>query len=243
MAAVLAAGADAVLSHRSAAALWGIRETAASRIDVTLPRWSRRRAGIAAHQAALGPDEITVRCGIPVTSAPRTLLDLASLLAPRQLERAAEQAEALALTDPLSLGDLVARHHGRPGVRALRRILDSWHVGATLTRSELEERFVSFLDARGFARPEVNAWIETAAGWFEVDFLWRRERVIVELDGYMHHGTRAAFERDRARDRALQAAGWRVIRVTWRQLHDAPNEVAKELRAILRTTNPTLTTL
>ena len=241
MAAVLAAGPDAVLSHRSAAALWAIRDTAAARIDVTAPRWIRPRAGIAAHQATLDDDERTVRRGIPVTTAPRTLLDLATALTPRQLERAIDEAEALGLADPLSLGDVVRRHDGRRGVRVLRRILEAGRAGAALTRSELEQRFLAFVDAAGFARPEVNVWLETAAGWFEVDCLWRRERVIVELDGYTHHGTRAAFERDRARDRALQAAGWRVVRITWRQLHEQPRAVAAELRSILFAANPTLT--
>ena len=238
MGALLSAGPEAVLSHRSAAALWGIRQTTASRIDVTLPRWVRRRAGIAAHQAVLPADETTIRQDIPVTAASRTLLDLATVLAPRQLERAIEEAEALRLPDALTLDDLVARYPGRPGTPAVRRVLDAGHVGATLTRSELEERFLAFLDEHGFARPKVNAWLETAAGWFEVDCLWREERVVVELDGYTHHGTRAAFERDRARDRALQAVGWRVVRITWRQLIETPLALAKELRAIL---DPTLT--
>ena len=238
MAAVLASGPGAVVSHRSAGALWRVRDTAAARVDVTVPRAQRSRAGLRVHRAVLPADEVTIRRGIPVTSAPRTLLDLASVILPRQLERAIEEAEALRLADPLSLSDLVARHDGRPGVPALRRVLDSWRVGATLTRSELEERFLAFLDARGLARPEVNAWVETAAGWFEVDCLWRPARVIVELDGYTRHGTRAAFERDRARDRALQAAGWRVIRVTWRQLHEQPRLVAAELQAVLMQLSP-----
>jgi Protein of unknown function (DUF559) len=232
MAAILAAGHGAVLSHRSAAALWCIRDTA-GRIDVTCPRSWRPRAGIASHHVALAIDEITCRRGIPVTTPPRTLLDLAAVLAPAQLERAIDEAEVLRLTDALSLADLVARHPGRQGVRALRRILDAGRIGAALTRSELEARFLAFLDRRGLRRPLVNASVETASGWLEVDCLWRRERVIVELDGYATHGTRAAFERDRARDRALQAAGFRVIRVTWRQLHEQPEVVAVELQALL----------
>lgn len=240
MAAVLATAPDAVLSHRSAAALWGLRETAAARVDVTAPRWSRPRAGISSHQALLAADEITVRSGVPVTTPPRTLLDLASVISPWQVERAVEQADVLRLTDPRSLEDLVARHHGRPGVPVIRRILHAGRIGATVTRSELEARFLAFLDAEGLPRPHVNARLQTPAGWFEVDCVWRRERVIVELDGYASHGTRAAFERDRARDRALQAAGWRVVRVTWRHLHEHPASVAAELRALLFAAHPTL---
>ena len=234
MAAVLASGDGAVLSHRSAADLWGIRETASGRVDVTVPRWVRPRDGIAAHVATLALDEITIERGVPITAPTRTLLDLATLLSPRRLERAVEQAEALRLTDGLS--ELVERHRRRHGVPALRRIIEAGRIGATLTRSELEDRFLAFLDAHGLPRPEVNVHVETAAGWFEVDCLWRRRRVIVELDGYATHGTRAAFERDRARDRALQAAGWRVIRVTWRQLHETPTLVAAELRAMIEPT-------
>ena len=146
-----------------------------------------------------------------------------------------ETAEALRLTDALSLPDMVARHGRRHGVPALRRILDADRIGAALTRSELEARFLAFLDAHGLPRPRVNVQIETGGGWLEVDGVWLRERLIVELDGYAHHGTRAAFERDRERDRALQAAGWRVVRITWRQLHERPTAVAAELRAILET--------
>ena len=240
IAAVLAAGAAAVLSHRSAAALWGLRATSVTRVDVTIPRWSRARAAIRWHQAALAADEVAVERGVPVTTPARTLLDLASVLSAQQLERAVDQAEALRLTDYGSLMNLVARHGRRHGVPALRRILDAGLIGAVVTRSELEARFLAFLDAYDLPRPEVNVPLATAAGWFEVDCLWRRERVIVELDGYAHHGTRAGFERDRARDRALQAAGWRVVRVTWRQLHEAPRLVATELRAILRAMHPTL---
>lgn len=238
MAAVLATGPEAVLSHRDAAALWGLRDSAAARIDISVPRDLRSRPGIRVHRAVLPADETTVRRGIPVTTTPRTLLDLATILSARQLERAIEEAEALRLTDPLSLDDLVERHHTRHGAPAIRRVLAAGRIGATLTRSELEERFLAFLDAHGLPRPEINVWLETSAGWFEVDCLWRRDRVIVELDGYAHHGTRAAFERDRARDRALQATGWRVVRLTWRQLDEAPRRVAAELRALLLQLSP-----
>jgi|1186.fasta_scaffold124432_2 very-short-patch-repair endonuclease len=105
-------------------------------------------------------------------------------------------------------------------------------VDAGLTRRELEKRFREFLAQAGLPRPQFNAYVYVAARWFEIDCLWRRERLGVELDGRATHDTRMAFETDRLRDRVLQVAGWRVVRVTWRALHDAPAAVAADLRAL-----------
>lgn len=229
MAAVLAAGPGAVLSHRSAAALWGLRPTARARVDVTTGRVLRARPGIHPHRAVLAPDEITLKDGIPTTTLARTLLDLAAVLRPDALERAMEQAEILRLTDVLSLDELLTRHPAARGAKALRRILAVTDLDANITRSELEARFLSFLDAADLPRPNVNTIIEG----MEVDFAWPEHRVIVELDGFAFHATRRAFEDDRARDRRLQACGWRVIRITWRQLHDEPQRLAAELAALL----------
>jgi very-short-patch-repair endonuclease len=151
------------------------------------------------------------------------------VLRPHRLERAVNEAEVLRLTDPLSVPDLLARYPRRRGSRALRRALAA--AGAP-TRSELEARFLALLDRHGLPRPRVNARLQAGGEWMEVDCVWEDARVIVELDGYAAHGTRAAFERDRERDRALLAAGWRVLRITWRQLHDRPGRLAAELRAL-----------
>ena len=105
--------------------------------------------------------------------------------------------------------------------------------GPRFTRSELEERFLRFLSQRRLPRPELNAPIALRGGFVEVDCLWRRARVIAELDGRAVHGTAAAFERDRARDRALNAAGWRVVRITWRQLSEVPRELAADIGVLL----------
>jgi very-short-patch-repair endonuclease len=226
MAAVLAAGLGAVLSHRSAGALWDMR-TSRNRIEVCAPR-ERHRPGIVVYCSHLELDEITEVDGIPVTTVHRTLLDLATVLPRPQLERAVERAEALRLADTLSLAALLERHRGRRGTAALREIVREG-IAPALTRSELEERFLTFLDAHGLPKPEVNADI---AG-FEVDFLWRRQHLIVELDGHETHGTRAAFERDRERDRSLQARGWCVVRITWRQLRDQPDALAADLATLL----------
>jgi very-short-patch-repair endonuclease len=227
MAAVLAAGPAAALSHRDAAALWGIRPSTSGTVDVTATERCRR-PGIHAHRARLRPDEVTEVGGIPVTTVARTLLDLAAVLPAAHVERAIERAEALKLADRVPLDALVERHRGRRGTAALRQMAESG-IEAALTRSELEERFLTFLDAHDLPRPEVNTLIEG----FEVDFLWRRQRLVVELDGHETHGTRAAFERDRERDRILQAHGWRVVRITWRQLHENPEAVAGDLARLL----------
>jgi very-short-patch-repair endonuclease len=228
IAAVLAAGPGAVLSHRSAAALWGIRETSRREIEITAPR-ERRRPGLTVRRAQLPRDEVTTHRGIPVTTAARTLLDLAALVDEHQLARAAERAEALRLASPTSLADLVARYPGRPGVPNVKRLIEDG-ITPTTTRSELERRFLTLLDAERLPRPLVNEPVDDTR---HPDFRWTDHRLIVELDGFETHGTRAAFERDRARDRALMAAGWRVARITKRQLDDAPGELADELRALL----------
>jgi very-short-patch-repair endonuclease len=235
LAAVFAAGTSAVLSHRSAAALWGIRQSSSATVEITVPSSRRSRSGIRFHVAKLQTDEATSFGAIRVTSVPRTLLDLATVLDRRSVERAIDQAEILRLTDPLSLPDLLARYPCRRGAAAIRAILAEGEVGMTLTRSELEERFLRFLDDRRLPRPELNVPVAVRGGHVEVDCLWRRERVIVELDGRAVHGTVRAFERDRARDRALNDAGWRVVRVTWRQLAQEAKALEADITALLST--------
>jgi Protein of unknown function (DUF559) len=233
MAAVLAAGPNAVLSHRSAAALWGIRPVPGGRVEVTLPRALRSRPGLKVHRALLADDERTAARAIPVTTPPRTLLDLAAILDLRSLRRAVDEAEVLRLSDTLSLDALLTRHPRRRGTRALREILAAGRLRASITRSELEDRFLAFLDGVGLPRPEVNVPLRLSGRWIEADCVWRRQRVIVELDGHASHATGAAFERDRARDRILQAAGWRVVRITWRQLHEEADALASDLGKLL----------
>lgn len=231
LAAVLASGEDAVLGRRSAAALWEIRTGGGARTEVVVAGARRPRPGIAPYRSALAGDEVTAHRGIPVTTPARTLLDLAAVLAPARLERAVARAEVLRLADAVSLPVLLERHSRRPGAAALRAILAA---GApAVTRSELEERFLAFLAGEGLPRPRTNVWMTVGAHGIELDCLWPRQRLVVELDGYAVHGTRAAFEADRERDRALQAAGFRVLRVTWRQLHDAPARLAADLARLL----------
>jgi very-short-patch-repair endonuclease len=228
MAAALAAGPDAVLSHRAAAAHWRIRPSEI--IEVTLDRRRRQMPGIRVHQLPVADDQVTLVQAIPVTTVPRTLFDLASVVPRRQVERALNEADVRRLTDQLSLADLLSRYSKRWGAPVVRSILGD---GVTVTRSELEVRFLSFLEQRHLPSPEVNAHLCADGRWFECDCLWRRQGVIVELDGWEAHGTAAAFERDRARDRLLQSHGWRLIRVTWHQPHEQPDALAYDLRRLL----------
>jgi very-short-patch-repair endonuclease len=212
LAAVLACGDGAVLSHRSAAALWGIRPTAAARIDVTVPHTSgvRSAARIVVHRSRRAVEAVT--CDrVPVTTPGRTLLDLATALPRRQLEKAAEMAEAL------RLNVIVDPDH--PGARRLAAAMA--HDLSHTTRSPLEDDFLALCDRFEIPRPRVNAIVEG----FEVDFCWPDERLVVETDG-RHHLTRAAFERDRARDALLLVRGWRVMRFTGRQVRRDTEEVA-----------------
>lgn len=223
MAAVLAAGPGAVLSHRSAAALWGIRPTASARVEITAPQRLQPRDGVLPHCAVLPRDERTARDGIPTTTPARTLLDLAAVIPSNELDRALNDAEIRRLEGPQELLD---RHPRARGAKALRTLLLN---ARRSTRSPLEAEFLDFVRAHALPTPETNTIIEG----YEVDCVWREQRLIVELDGFATHGTRAAFESDRARDRALAARGWTTLRVTKAQLVQ-PDDLAAELLSSLR---------
>jgi very-short-patch-repair endonuclease len=231
LAAVLAAGPGAVLSHRSAGALWGVREWSARDVHVTVPRHRRARPGVIVHEVRLPADERDEHDGIPVTTPARTLLDLAAILDAHQLARACERAEALRLGSPTTLQELLDRHPRRPGTPALKKLIEEGRIVPTTTANDFERRLLTLLDADDLPRPLVNQPLDA----IKPDFRWPDRRLIVELDGFETHGTRDAFERDRARDRQLAAQGWRVVRITKRQLDDEPKRIAAELRAILQT--------
>jgi very-short-patch-repair endonuclease len=230
MAAVLACGDDALLSHRSAAALWGMAQAHARQIDVTSVGRSRAGPrGITLHRSrSVHDDDRTVSEGIRVTSIARTLLDLAEVVSPRKLERAIEEGERLRLLDLRALTRLCARSRGRHGVAPLRALLEKLEPPPE-TRSELERLFIQLCRDSGLPRPAVNV---SLAG-YEVDAHWPGSRLVVELDGYAFHRTRAAFERDRARDARLQLAGYQVLRVTSRRLLGEPRELAAAIRSML----------
>jgi very-short-patch-repair endonuclease len=231
LAAVLACGNGAVLSHRAAAALWGLRPSKSRLIDVTVPTRSgrQRRRGIVVHRSALPSAEVTRRRGIPVTTLARTLLDLAEVVTRRALERATDEAERLDLLDLDALDAVIGRNPGRVGAARLRKLRESHLVGSTITKSELEELFLELCRSHSLPSPAVNQRV----GPYVVDFLWEEQRLIVETDGRATHGTRAAFERDRARDAHLTAAGYRVVRFTYRQVAHEPDTVARLLSSLL----------
>jgi very-short-patch-repair endonuclease len=232
MAAVLACGTEALLSHRSAARLWGLMSPATEWIDVSRPDRRVRRDGIVSHRAEVPGDECGVVDGIPVTSPFRTVFDLAGVLDMRGLERAWHEAEVRGLRDRVSLPMLLERYPGRRGARNLRSLLeDPEPVG--FTRNDFEEAFVALVDARGIRRPRMNADLAMRGRFFQIDALWEEERVAVELDSRSVHGTNKNFESDKQRDRILLAEGWRTIRVTWLQLQDEPDEIAADLRSAL----------
>jgi very-short-patch-repair endonuclease len=235
MAAVLASGPETVLSHASAAALWMIRPSSRSIIDVTCPGKSRSWDGIRRHHKALPADEITVEEGIPVTTVPRTIFDMAATESVDVVVALLREMEFLELRDRLSLWDLVDRYPGRRGVRkvgvALERLEEE---PAGRKRSKLEERFAPFLRHHRLPLPRFNDWITVGGKRYQVDCHWPGTGQIVELDGWQGHGTKSAFREDRARDRALKVAGYSVIHITWNQLDDEPEAIASDLRALLK---------
>jgi very-short-patch-repair endonuclease len=234
--AVLASGPGAVLSHRSAAALWGMREPGSHAIEVTTPRKSRSRGAIHRHFAVLPVDEVTTERGIPVTTVPRTLFDLAATSSADVVEHALRESEYLRLHDRLSLPDLLDRYPGRRGSPVVRECLRRRrNLPAGRARSWLEREFLPFLRRNGLPRPQLNAWLQVGERWFQVDCLWPG-RVVVELDGFAGHGTRAAFVADRARDRKLRVAGYGVTRIAPEQLEDEPKAIAADLRSLLANT-------
>jgi very-short-patch-repair endonuclease len=218
MAAVLACGEKAALSHFSAAVLWGMLNGGGGAIHVTA-EVRRRRPGLVVHEAALG-GELVRRAGIAVTKPARTLIDLADVAPQRTLERAFDEAEYLRL-DCTGL----APRHGRRGSGVLSSVLALHRPGSTRTKSHMEELFIALCDRHGLPRPEVNVHIEG----YECDFVWREQRLIVETDGGAAHGTTRAMRRDPLRDGDLMIAGWRVWRITYERLLREPDAIAEQL--------------
>ena len=235
MAAVLACGPGAALSHRSAAALRSLRSCSRVRIDVTSPsRRGRGLRGIEVHSGAtLRECDVEEVDGIRCTTVARTLLDLADVVSPREVERACEQALRLRLFDLKAVHEQLARANGRRGAPVLRAILTERLRSSTLTRTKLEERFLALCRAARLPQPRVNEWIAVEPTGYEADFLWRERRLIAEVDGWEDHGTRRAFEHDRRRDQRLMLLGYRVVRFTWLQVTQDPASTTATLRALL----------
>jgi predicted transcriptional regulator of viral defense system len=227
MAAVLACGEGALLSHRSAAALWGLMRSREDQVEVSASS-RHERPDIAVHEGGICRDERTIVERIPVTSVARTLFDVAEVVDDRQLELAFEEADRLGQLEMRQLEAVCARGVGRRALRPIRRLIDAASLPTT-TRSPLEERIIALCREHGLPLPQTNCTVLDC----EVDAYWPRERLVVEADGWAFHRHRAAFERDRARDAAMQAAGYRVVRLTHRRLEQEPVTVAAELRLLL----------
>ncbi|MDQ4024888.1 MAG: DUF559 domain-containing protein [Actinomycetota bacterium] len=238
LAAVLACGPQAVLSHRAAAAKWELGLAARAWVDVTSPgSRGRRRSGLRVHSAGtLQARDASIIDGIRCTTLARTLLDVAEDATRREIERACDRAEARRLLDMTAIDDVLSRANGRRGSGMLRSVLQHHSVGSTLTRNQLEERFLRICRDGDVEPDAVNAWIPFPGehgGGAEADFVWRRACLIVEVDGRDVHTTRRAFEDDRRRDQRLATLGWRVVRFTWRQVMHQPVYVASTLSALL----------
>ncbi len=233
MAAVLAYGEGAVLSHQAAGELWKIRRSrGGAPVEVTIPRvrGARSRAGVIVHRIpTLLAGETTIRTGIPVTTPARTLLDLAARLPRRQLERAIDEADRLGLCTEADFAEVVNAQVGRAGAGALRSLLEEHRAGSTATRNDFEERFLALCRKSPLPQPEVNVPLLD----YIVDFLWPEARLVVEVDGRATHGTRRAFQEDRERDGRLAVAGYRVVRFTWWDITRRPAIVADRIRRLL----------
>ena len=228
MAAVLAYGDGALLSHYPAAVLWGMRPPPAPDPHITVAgRDVRSRDGIRAHSVGyLHPSDATHHHDIPTTSPARTLLDLAASAPRGELDRATDEGRVHRLVTDRSLDEQFSRYPTHRGTAALREAI---RKDPALTRSEAERRLLELIRAARLPEPEVNVQI----GGYEVDFVWPEQQLVVEVDGYAFHSSRRSFERDRKRDAQLVGAGWRVVRVTWRQVTGEREAVAAMLARAL----------
>ena len=220
MAAALTFGPHAVLSHRAAAAIWDIGPWPSGLIDVTVPGRAKPRPGIRLHRARV---EKVIKDGFPVTTVARALIDQATHLPLGRLRDQFENADRLGLLDVTSDNEQI---QGRRGAKKIRAIFDAWSE-PQFTRRELEKAFRDLCEEAGIAAPRFNVLV---CG-FEVDAFWEADAVVVELDSWQFHKTRAAFERDRERGAVLAAAGYRLLPFTWRQLTRRRDEVVRKIRS------------
>lgn len=227
MAAVLSCGPAALLSHGSAAALWGLQPPSPG-IDVVVPyRVNRHRPGIRVHrQVGFDPAQRRLVDGIPVTCLVSTLVDLASCVSTKRLERAVNEADRLDLIDPEALRTALEELPGRPGLSRLRLLLDA--TTFTLTDSDLERRLMALVRAAGLPSPEAQAWVNG----FRVDFFWPDLGLVVETDGLRYHRTPAQQKRDRLRDQTHVAAGLTTLRFTAAQVRFEAEWVKSTLKAV-----------
>jgi very-short-patch-repair endonuclease len=232
LAAVLATGPRAVLSHRDAAALHDLRPANHARIDVTTTADRTGGKAIRMHRTrVLDDQDVTTVQGIPVTTVAPTLADLAGVVPADHLASAIKEAERRNALDMKAVERVLARTKGRPGPghRALREaIAEHVALGLSATRSPLEDAFLELVRDANLPRPATNATIEG----FEVDAVWRTQRIVVELDGWDSHRSRKAFQEDRERDALLTTRGWRVVRFTHHSVVRRPERTIETLRRL-----------
>ena len=235
LAVLLWLGHDAVLSGRSAAAIWGIAAAPDGEVEVTvIGRDPRDREGVDVHRVPeLDARDVRLKHGLPVTAPARTVIDLAARCTDDELERAISEARVQRLLTDDDLTRALARCPRRSGTARVRAFRHAETGARITTRSEAERVLRALLAQAGLPKPETNVCLHG----FRVDFLWRAHRLVIETDGYATHGHRAAFERDRARDQRLIAAGYRVLRVTWRQLEREPLAVIARIAQALALDN------
>jgi very-short-patch-repair endonuclease len=230
-AAVLAYGQGTVLSHHTAAVLWGFRRLRKGSIHVTAAggrQGIERRKGVWVHRCKTIDEDTTTHEGFPVTTVARTLFDFAEAASFDALKSAAEEADWRKILRLRELEAVCERGRGRRALRPVRRLLLELEPPDE-GRSPLEIRFASFVREHRVSMPIQNVHVLG----HEVDALWPGAKLIVELDSWEHHGHRAAFERDRARDPKLLIAGYRTIRITHRRLDREPDQLAAEIRRLL----------
>ncbi len=241
-AAVLASGEEAVVSHRSAGALIGLLDTAPAAVDVTAPgQRGRKIDGIRWHDTRVPrPWEVGTFDRVPCTSPARTLVDISGEVGARTLRSCFERAAARRMLD---VGAIEASlRPGRRGAPSIRSLLDEWRPAAAVAttgrlKSPLEAMVLPLLARHGLPAPRCNAPVELAGGRrIEVDFLWEEQHFVVEADSRDFHGTEAAFERDRWRDRELMRVGYGWLRVTKRQAEHEAEKVADAIAARLSQT-------
>jgi hypothetical protein len=248
MAAVLACGPGAVLSHQAAAALHCLMRAGGARLDITVPSRGGRggHTGVVIHRSStLRPHDVTVVAGIPCTTVARTLFDLAELLPRRWLERLLDEACVLEVFDLSALREQITNGGGRHGAAgALQCVLREHAPGSTATDGEIGERMLAIIRSVDVPAPEVQAWLDLGDGepMIRPDFLWRAARVILETDGGLHRRGRRVAE-DVRRDQRSARAGWQTLRATWAQITNEPVRLGATLLAVVSSRSLAATSL
>jgi len=232
IAACLACGRAAAVSHLAAAALWGLAGFEPGRVELTARRARRRVRGCVLHWSSLAPGDVKRVDGIPVTSVARTLADLAGCVRADALEEALDDALRRRLVTVAGMRKELRRR--RPGVKVLGRLIDARAGMRRVPETVFETKLLRVLRAGGLPLPAVQHWI----GRYRVDFAYTDERLVIEADGFQWHSSRRQWDRDRAQRATLAELGWRVVPVTWTQLVSRPREVVGAVRAALGARTP-----